>query len=386
MTPAAAPGCRLLILDDFFPNQLSGFRIAEFNTLFRTFPLATCATVAPDFPRSMPSYARRYPEFADRVASFLGTIPDGTDIAYCVGLNTVEFYRPFLEMQGIPFVLELYPGFGFRLDDRQSDRLLDRAVSSPCFRKVIATQTVTLEYIQRRFHLPDSQVVYKYGFVADDSVWPDPPRPRVEDGGLELAFVAHRYLPGGRDKGYDVFIDAARRLQAELPDRVRFHAVGPWGPDDHPLGALRPNRDIFFHGPRTQPFFRILHQGIDAIVSPNRANLLGLGSFDGFPTASVVDAMMCGAAAFLTDPGGINHELRANREFIQIEPDADTTAEAILRTLRSPGHIARIGEAGRVRVRRLFGLEGQMEPRVAALTAAAGMQHAAPALAARRQS
>lgn len=379
-----ASQCRLLILDDFFPNQLSGFRIAEFNSLFRAFPRSSCATVSPDFPRSMPYYARRFPQFADRVSIFLGSVQEGTDLAYCVGLNTIEFFRPFLERQGIPFVLELYPGFGFRLEDRQSDRLLDRAIHSPCFRKVITTQTVTLEYVQRRFRLPASQAVYKYGFVADDTVWPDPPRPRADDGKLELAFVAHRYVPGGRDKGYDVFIDSARRLQDALPGRVRFHAVGPWGPDDHPLGGLRPGRDIFFHGSRTQPFFRVLHQGIDAIVSPNRANLLGIGSFDGFPTASVVDAMMCGAAAFMTDPNGINHELRANREFVQIEPDADSTAEAILRAFESPGGLARIGEMGRLRVRRLFGLESQMAPRVAALSAAAGVQGPGPALAARR--
>lgn len=386
MNADGASQARLLILDDFFPNQLSGFRIAEFNDLLRAFPNARCATVSRDFPTSLVAYAGRYPELADRVSVFLGAVPEGTDLVYCVGLNTIEYYRPFIERQGVPFVLELYPGFGFRLNDTESDGFLDRAINSPWFRKVIVTQTITLEYVQRRFRLPSSQVVYKYGFVADETVWPDPPRTRVDDGRLELAFVAHKYVPGGRDKGYDVFIDAARRLHEALPDRVRFHVVGPWGSGDHPLGSLLPGRDIFFHGSRTQPFFRVLHQGIDAIVSPNRANMVGRGAFDGFPTASIVDAMMCGAAAFLTDPIRLNHELRTNREFVQIEPDADSTAEAILRAFRSPGELARIGDQGRLRVRRLFSLESQMGPRIAALSAAAGAPAAQPVMAAQRRS
>ena len=378
-------GCRLLILDDFFPNQLSGFRIAEFNSLFRAFPEVRCVTVANYYPTSFLAYAARYPELADRVSVFLGTIPDGTDLAYCVGLSTLEYYRPFLEMQRVPFVLELYPGFGFRLNDPESDEVLDKAIRSPLFRKVIVTQTVTLEYVQRRFRLAASQVVYKYGFVADETVWPDPPKPRADDGRLELAFVAHKYIPGGRDKGYDVFIDAGRQLKDALKDRVRFHVVGPWGPDDYPLGDLVPGRDVFFHGSRTQPFFRVLHQGIDAIVSPNRANLAARGAFDGFPTASVVDAMMCGATAFLSDPLQLNHELRPGREFVPIEPSPDSTAAAILQAYRSPGELSRIGEMGRRRVRRIFSLESQMGPRSTALAAAASPQAARPVLASTRR-
>lgn len=369
--PATAEACRrrLLILDDFFPNQLSGFRIAEFNGLFRAFPNAHCASVSADFPKARLAYARRYPAFANRVSVFVGRVPEETELVYCVGLNTLEYYRPFLELQNVPFVLELYPGFGLRLNDAESDGRLDAAIRSKCFRKVIVTQINALEYVQRKFRLPASQVIYKYGFVADDTFWPNPPRPRVDDGRLELAFVAHKYTPAGRDKGYDVFIDTARQLQEALPGRVGFHVVGPWDSSDYPLGSLRPGRDIFFHGSRTQPFFRTLHQGIDAVVSPNRANVAGRGAFDGFPTASVVDAMMCGATAFITDPLRLNHELRTTREFVLIEPDADSTAGAILRTFRTPGEMARIGEGGRLAVRRLFSLESQMRPRIAALAA-----------------
>ena len=46
--------CRLLILDDFFPNLLTGFRVAEFNGLFRAFPNARCSSIAGDYLRSYP--------------------------------------------------------------------------------------------------------------------------------------------------------------------------------------------------------------------------------------------------------------------------------------------------------------------------------------------
>ncbi len=360
--------CRLLILDDFFPNLISGFRVAEFNSLFRAFPRSRCASISPEFLTVYPAYANRYPEFADRISFFGGDIPRATDLVYCVGLNTLEFYRPFIELRGVPFVLELYPGFGMRLDDAESDRALDAAIHSQWFRKVIVTQAITFDYVQRRFHLPASEIVFKYCGVFDDSLWPDHPRRPADDAPLRLGFVANKYRPGGLDKGYDVFIDAARRLKDLLPNRVRCHIVGPWGPGDRPLGSLRPGRDIFFHGYQTWPFFSTLYSGIDAVVSPNRAHLLGRGSFDGFPTAAVVDAMACGVAAFLSDPMSLNHELRVGREFVLIESEVDAVVEAIMRVLRTPGEMARIGERGRLRVRRLFDLESQMAPRIAALS------------------
>jgi glycosyltransferase involved in cell wall biosynthesis len=381
---ADASACRLLILDDFFPNLLTGFRVAEFNSLFRAFPNARCESTARDYLDSKPAYARCHPEFTDRVSVFTARVAPETDLVYCVGLNTLEFFRPFIEMSGVPFVLELYPGFGLRLNG-ESDGILEAAFRSPCFRKVIITQTAVLDYVQRRFHLPPGQVVYKYGGPITEAAWPDAARrdPDAARRGLasarsqaaawrlEVGFVAAKYMPGGLDKGYDVFIDAARRLAESLPDRVGLHVVGPWGPDDRPLGTLRPGRDIFFHGYRTRPFFRTLHRGLDAIVSPNRAGMLAAGTFDGFPTASVVDAMACGVAAFATDPLHLNHELRAGREFVLIEPDPESTADAILQAFRSPGGLAQIGERGRQRVLRLFDLDCQMTPRIAALSAAA---------------
>jgi lipopolysaccharide transport system ATP-binding protein len=371
MPEIGSPPCRLLILDDFFPNLLTGFRVAEFNALFRAFPSARCASIAGDYLRSYPAYAERYPELAERVSFFAGSVPKETDLVYCVGLGTLEFFRPFIETAGVPFAIELYPGFALLIGNRESEAMLDAAFASPCFRKVIVTQTITLDYIQRRYRLPPPKILYKFGGVLDEASWQDSPRFTGNDGRLELAFVANRYVPGGLDKGYDVFIDAARLLNDSLPGRVRFHLVGPWGPEDRPLGLLQPGRDIFFHGLRTWPFFRTLFRGVDAIVSPNRPDLLGRGSFDGFPTSSVLIAMACGVAAFMSDPKRLNHTLRVGREFVLIEPDPDSTAEAILRAFNTPGALARIGRRGRLRVRQLYSFESQMAPRIAALRAAA---------------
>lgn len=360
----------LLILDDFFPNLTTGFRVDEFNALFRAFPRARCESVAEDLFVTLGPYLERFPEFTNRVGLFLGSIRPGADLAYCVGLNTLELFRPILEYERLPFVLELYPGFGFRLDERESDRRLEAALRSPCFRKVIVTQTVTLEYVQRRFHLPPDRLVYRYGFVDDERSWPIQSRPDPDSDLLELAFVAHKYSRVGVDKGYDVFIDAGRLLLAQLPGRVRLHVVGPWTPDDHPLGELVSGRDIFFHGWMSQPSLRRLHRGVDAIVSPTRAGLLGRGSFDGFPTAATVDAMFCGAAAFVTDPIRINHTFKPGKELFIIEPAARSVADAILAARRS-GQLARVAARGSARVRELFTLETQMRPRIDAIRAAA---------------
>src|SRR5207244_13412192 len=42
---------------------------------------------------------------------------------------------------------------------------------------------------------------------------------------FDVCFVAHKYMPRGIDKGYDVFIEVAKKLSKSHKD-IYFHVVG----------------------------------------------------------------------------------------------------------------------------------------------------------------
>src|SRR3981189_2245738 len=73
ITAYALSGTRkagLLILDDFYPNLTTGFRIAEYNHYLRVFPDLLIASTAADFRRQHAIFARHYPDVQNRVVAF----------------------------------------------------------------------------------------------------------------------------------------------------------------------------------------------------------------------------------------------------------------------------------------------------------------------------
>ena len=61
----AQAGSGLLIIDDWFPNLLSGFRVAEFVHHLRVFPGLQVICTCPDLSH-FARFAERYPDVSDR--------------------------------------------------------------------------------------------------------------------------------------------------------------------------------------------------------------------------------------------------------------------------------------------------------------------------------
>lgn len=363
---------RLAILDDFYPNPLSAFRDTEFNGLLDHFPRAVVRSAAGDFGTAHRSLAARRPDLAPRVEAYQG-IPADAELAYVVGLNTAARFLPDLEAAGIPFVVELYPGFGLWLGEPAAESRLAAILDSPGLARVIVTQPATREHLRRGGRLDPERMTYLYGFVTDTPFWNHTAAARPDPGSrptADLAFVAQKYTQGGRDKGFDVAVAAFRVLGPVQGRPVRLHVVGSLGPDDADLGRLRPHIDIIFHGPQPSRFFPWFHRRIDAIVSPNAAGVLGPGAFDGFPTGAVAEAMLLGVPAFVTDPLGQNETWEGGRELVIIERDPDSLADALRAHLADPVRLAAIGAAGQARARVLFDLGDQLLHRIGALEAA----------------
>lgn len=359
----------LIIIDDLFPNLATAFRVAEINSILNHFSTAiahsTCSS-----RRGFREYSASYPQFAGRVRRFHPLRRLRASAAYVIFLNNIFSCLQYLERARIPFVFELYPGGGFRLDDAASDARLRRVVDSPMFCKVIATQNVTRDYLLRKNFCWQEQIEYIYGGVLLSNVLGEvigqTARHGISKDTVDVCFVAYKYVPRGVDKGYDRFIECARILSQRRAN-IRFHVVGNFTAEDIDVSDLRGR--ISFYGLRPTSFFSQFYSGMDLIVSPNMPSLLAPGAFDGFPTGCCVEAALCGTAMFLTDELGLNEgRLKDHEQVVIISPEPAEIAATIEEYLADPPRLARLAQSGERAVRGLFALDAQMAPRLRVLS------------------
>lgn len=360
------PTRSLIILDDFFPNLLTGFRVAEYNSYLEQFPRLRILSSYPDFSAAHRAYASQYPQHASRVLPLTADQLDGCGLVYLNFLNNAHAYLPLLEQRQLPFILTLYPGGGFGLNEAESDQKLDRVMQSPLLLHVIVTQNVTENYLQQRYgnRIPRSMI---FGVVVNPLYFsqPDCERPyfRVGKTELDICFVAEKYMLHGANKGYPQFVETMRRLIARRPDLpFRFHVVGSCTAEDWPLNGLE-NR-VQFHGRLNTSELQRFYLHMDIVISPNQPFVLHQGNFDGFPTGCCVEASLCGVCIVATDMLGLNPAYVDNRDMLIIDPEPDNMAHRVL-TLIDEGKLASVASAGRHLTRSLFNPAVQLHARTA---------------------
>lgn len=363
----------LVILDDFFPSLGTAFRIAEFNTILDEIDGAVVYSAC-DRRQEFQEYCARYPQLSNRVRRYHPRRRLKATAGYVVFLNNAFNYLEALEAAQLPFVVELYPGGGFYLDDSVSDAKLARVLRSPLFHKVIVTQNVTRDYLLRKRFCREDQIEFVFGVVvlSDELGSAAPPRTRfgIDKSTLDVCFVANKYMQRGEDKGYDRFIACARILAGHNL-ASRFHVVGNFTRDDLEVGDLGDR--ITFYGHRHTSFFPGFYAQMDLIVSPNTPFTFTPGAFDGFPTGCCIEAALCGTAMFVTDELGMNDGYFRNGEEIVIIPrEASKIAELVEGYSENPGSLVVIGERGRAAVSRMFARDAQMTPRLRVLSGLLG--------------
>ncbi len=365
-------GAPWVVLDDFFPNLLTGFRVAEYNAHLKAFPQLTVLSAHADFSALHASYAQHYPELAARVLPYAPVWLAGCALAYLNFLNNAVHFLPALQEQALPFVLTLYPGGGFGLDEPESDAKLAAVLASPLLQAIILTQPLTENYLRRfaqaqklplpPLHRIDGLVVNPLYFQTDAL----PPAARYGAGKatLDICFVAESYMPLAANKGYPEFIAAALSL-ADQPE-LRFHIVGGGlAPTLIDVSAL--GQRITFYGRLETTALRRFFFGMDLIISPNRPRLLHAGNFDGFPTGCCVEASLCGVAVMATDamqqnPGYIDGE----SIFLLDAASAclpEQMASCVRTLLAQPERLQAVATAGQVLTRTLYAPERQIGQR-----------------------
>jgi glycosyltransferase involved in cell wall biosynthesis len=374
---------RLVILDDVFPHPLSAFRIAEYEAyLERWLDTVVCSSSTSfgalnetrSFREIHDEYVDRSPQYRARIMEFgeddnLAESLAKDSLVYTMFLHNASFFLDAIHAYNVPFVFTLYPGGRFQLNDEASDEKLRRVCSSPNLQKVIATQKVVHEYLLDKKLCDPEKIEFIYGgvFPLDRLLNQSLSKQRYKEDKdtFDVCFVAYKYMAQGADKGYDVFVEAAR-LISEAHEDASFHVIGPFDETDVDISGLEGR--ISFYGTRPTEFFPSFYSRMDAIVSPNTPFVLAPGAFDIFPLGTCIEAGSCGVAVFCTDPLEQNVALEDGKEMVIVPRDARAISEVVGWYHDHPEALRELSERGREAFRRVFGMEAQMKPRLRMLS------------------
>jgi len=366
----------LLILDTLFPQLVSRFRLEEFCAYLKYFKnsmvlstgeyLAALKETA-SLGTIINEFEHLHPEFIGRTRVTTHDI-DGYSarLAYLIFLRNVGFFLESLEKKGIPFIFTLYPGGGFEINQETSDSMLQRIFSSAQFRKVIVTQQITYDYLVKNDFCAEDRIQYIFGGVMPLDVLNKSKNYQkksfgFEKNSLDICFCAVKHMPMGIDKGYDIFIEAAKKL-AQLHSNINFHVVGSFSEADIPINGLEGR--ITFYGLQKLDWFDKFYIDKDIILSPNLPFALSKGAFDGFPTGACVEAGLRKVAMFCTDELKLNNHFTDNEEIVIIPHDAGKIVRIIESFYQEPAKLRGIGEKGAIKACDVFSYECQILPRI----------------------
>jgi glycosyltransferase involved in cell wall biosynthesis/SAM-dependent methyltransferase len=364
----------LAIIDDAFPHPLSAFRTQEFSSYLEKFNQiriyssggAVGFLGGKKLDELIADFKRENPEYSSRIRKLESDTIINARLFYFDFLINAYSNLERIEQSGKPFVFTLYPGGGFGLDITESDRMLYRVTSSPCFKKVIVTQKVTYDYLITKGYCTPDQIEFIFGVVIPlnqiDAEYTGKKHYGFEKNTLDICFVAYKYTKKGIDKGYDVFIDVAHQL-CRKHDDIQFHVVGGIDENEIDVGDLKGR--IAFYGKRDMPWFDSFYKDKDIILSPNIPGIMYPGSFDGFPTGSCVDAGLRKTVIFCTDELGLNNNyFSEGNEIVIIPHDAEKITSIIENYHDRPEKLKDISENGCLRIKQLFNYDAQILPRI----------------------
>jgi glycosyltransferase involved in cell wall biosynthesis len=353
----------LVILDDLFPWLGTGFRVIEFNEYLKVFNQCRIYSSNVEYDREKRLYDQRYPEYSDRILRFDPHIDFKCSLIYIVFLHNAHNFLPIIERYEVPFIVELYPGGYFELDEEVSDKRLSEICHSRFLRKIIVTQPIIRSYLLDRNFCSEDKILYIYGGLVNV---PENLGARKCFGKdkqtFDVCFTAYKNMPLGENKGYDVFIQVAQKLLEKRQD-FYFHVVGTF--DENDIDVSDMGDHIRFYGPRLAPFFQYYYLDKDIILQPNKPFVLGKGAFEVVPTGTGSEAGACGVAMFCTDPlNTIKGTFDHGKDIVIVSPKPEGIVDEILHYYNNPDKLYQISRAGRDKIRKILDINKQMSPRV----------------------
>lgn len=368
----------LLIFDDFLPNMLGSWRCAEIVAHLNKFAhsLLVCnidlkkGVQSKDFEPNRQKFLTTYGHQINNGAvvsinHYPGKINVNARLAYCLFYNNLLKVYPLLTHYKIPFAFTLYPGGGFKLYNKACEIFLKEIKGSALFKGVFVTQQSVYDYLIERLNFNPATVKFIYGCpveIENYSISPQKKYYKQNKQTLDICFVAAKYSETGLDKGFEIVCRAASYLSKKY-SFIRFHIVGGFTAQDMVYPVDEAN--ISFYGYQYFDWFKQFYIGIDLILSPVKTDVLGIGSFDGFPTAAVIEAGLFGAAIMTADPTGDNiyPAFADNEDFFYIQSNAYSVINKIEALIEDPAIIQKVAHAGNRKITSLFNREVQINTR-----------------------
>ncbi|UXN58947.1 hypothetical protein [Phyllobacterium zundukense] len=340
----------LLIIDDIYPSNFSPFRTIEYNHYMWFFDAAVLSMEGSQLWIENSKIGEHIEKldldskYKSRISSFRDGHKIGGKIAYITFLGNAYKLLPYLTARGLPFILQLYPGGGFAIDQPETDEKLKAVLLSPLCKKVITTQTITKDYIVDKIGCSPEKIEFIFGGVFDSRIDFDYYRDKVVYGKhketIDLCFVAHKYGDDLVSKGYDYFLEVAQTLEQKFSN-LRFHVVGDYSPGDIPLENIA--KKTTYYGRQPSSFFADFYPKMDAIVSFNRPFVLMPGAFDGFPTGACLEAGFRGVANIINDPLNLNIAFKDGEDLLILNDDFQSSIEKISRLLADQNALMNLG-------------------------------------------
>ena len=256
------------------------------------------------------------------------------------------------------FVMTLYPGGGMAIGSREYVNRLNLVFNSPYFEGVVITQKPIYEYIVNNCECNVDKIHYVYGGILPNLVLKKEKKwYGINKASLDIAFVAYNYPYAIKSKGYDIFVDVARKLVKKYGN-IKFHVVG--GFDDKTIDISEIEESIFFYGQYNMDDFEEFFANIDIVLSPTKSPL----GHEGFPTGGVAIGGMLGSVAFTSDVYAMNHIYVDGEEMVIIKNDVDFIYDKIEYYYNNPEKLYDISVRGSKKFNDVFNLKSQMKHRI----------------------
>lgn len=363
----------LVLYDSYFPEPGNGFKTVEFSHYLREIPHSAVITpglswYSERFQKRLRDFELQNPDMRNRVFRIYKNPNLAPKLTYTVLLYQAWQLWNIFSAQPTGIAFTLNPGGGFSLTSADSRDKILRMTHSRKFKHIFATQRCTVDYLNELGLTEGEHFTFIYGSLNFES--PIQFHERHWHGEnqrpLHIGFAGYKYMTGGIDKGFDIFCQVADIAHRAGHD-WKFSCWGTFSATDAPDPSAT-SRRVSFHGKVSHQELSNAMRAVDIFISPNRANQLLPGAFDGFPLGTAIQAGKAGAALIITDPMNLNAGRFSNNQDLILatsdpDPDAAEIYQHILSLHSNPESISRMGMRGANTLARYFSRTAQLTPR-----------------------
>lgn len=336
----------ITIIDDVFPFHISPWRNIEyleiadrFKTRIFSDGLEYNRLLPPNtkYRNALTKFNKVYPYSKIYPKKLKLFSPLNTKLSYFLFYGYLLRYKKHIYKHKVNLCFNIYPGGGFDTHSSEVKMNLIELTQYSRFKDVIVTQNYSRDYLINEIGVPSEKVhTFKNVILLPEFLSFDPFVEKkwygINKSTFDVAFVANKYVEGGADKGFDVFLSSAKTLLRKY-NFINFHIVGGFTINDIPKDI--PLDNFNFYGFRDFNFFINLYKNVDAFISPNKPFVKG-GNFDGFPLGTSYEAGLCGAVVMMTDYLNENECYINGEDYLNINEGVDQIIAYIDDLIKKP--------------------------------------------------